>query len=160
MFTTHKFRGLVNAVLCRTLLRANSGRGIVVAKKPEELVDAPLYTRYTPKTKEFRVHTSAKFGIFDIQEKRKRKESEKSEVPYIRNHDQGWVFCRENVACPDDVKLEAEKAVQALSLDFGAVDIGYHPTYGAFVYEVNTAPGLEGQTCESYSAFFKRFLSK
>ena len=43
-------------VLCRKLLRANSGRGIVVAKTLEELVTAPLYVKYIRKEKEYRLH--------------------------------------------------------------------------------------------------------
>jgi hypothetical protein len=38
-----------------------------------------------------------------------------------------------------------------LHLDFGAVDVGWNEHHGeATIYEVNTAPGLEGTTLEKY----------
>lgn len=148
-----------NAVVCRTLTRANSGRGIVLASSIAELVSAPLYTRYKPKEDEYRVHVTARFGVIDVQEKRKKTGAEKDETKkYIRSHDNDWVFCREDVQCPESVKEAAEKALNALGLDFGAVDIGYHPKYGIAIYEVNTAPGLEGQTLVNYANTFRRYL--
>src|SRR5690606_11429015 len=36
-------------VICRTLLCSNSGKGIIVARTTEELVAAPLYTKYVKK---------------------------------------------------------------------------------------------------------------
>ena len=154
-----KYQGLKHAVLCRTLTRANSGRGIVVAETPEELVPAPLYTRYVPKTHEYRVHVFKEFGVIDVQQKRRSSAiSEDERDPYIRNHDAGWVFCREDVHPPQVVLQAAINSVMALGLDFGAVDVGHHPTIGVCVYEVNTAPGLEGQTLVNYAETFKHFL--
>lgn len=146
-----KFAGKLHAVVCRTLTRASQGRGIVLARTPLELVPAPLYTRYTPKEAEFRVHVM-RGTIIDVQMKRRRNGFNENNPlsRYIRNHQFGWVFCRNDVAVPEVVKDLARRAVSALQLDFGAVDIGYHATYGSVVYEVNTAPGLEGQTLESY----------
>lgn len=153
------YGGLKNAVVCRTLTRANSGRGIVLATKPNEVVSAPLYTRYKPKTEEYRVHVSARFGVVDVQEKRKKNGAENTEAnKYVRSHDNGWVFCRDGVNAPTSVKEAAEQAVNALGLDFGAVDIGYHPDVGIAVYEVNTAPGIEGQTLHNYAGVFRRYL--
>ena len=45
----------------------------------------------------------------------------------------------------------ALNAIEDLQLDFGAVDVvvsGY--SGGAFVLEVNSAPGLEGTTVQKY----------
>lgn len=157
---TPKYEHCLNAVVCRTLTRANSGRGIVLARTPEEVVIAPLYTRYKPKTNEYRVHVFRQFGVIDIQEKRKVVGFKELELMnrFIRNHPNGWVFCRENVDPPDEVISASEKAVLALNLDFGAVDIGWHPDYGIAIYEVNTAPGLEGTTLENYAKTFSRYL--
>lgn len=154
------YGGNLNAVVCRTLTRANSGRGIVLAKTPEELVPAPLYTRYVPKVKEFRVHVFADRGMIDVQEKRKINGFTETEGinKYIRNHPNGWVFCRENVEVPPEVVNVAERAVLALHLDFGAVDLGWHPEYGTYIYEVNTAPGLEGQTLTNYAQTIRSLL--
>lgn len=153
-----KYPGFKHAVLCRTLTRANSGRGIVVATTPEEIVQtlAPLYTRYVPKQQEYRVHVFRELGVVDVQQKRRHTEGDTSD-PYIRNHATGWVFCRENVSPPQEVLNAAVDAVMALDLDFGAVDIGFHTNIGPCVYEVNTAPGLTGQTLVNYAQAFKQF---
>ena len=154
-----KWKGLKHAVVCRTLTRANSGRGIVLAETAEQLVPAPLYTRYTPKSAEYRVHVFRDFGVIDVQQKKRDTHTpEDKRNEYIRNHDAGWVFCRENVSPPDVVLQKALDAVVALQLSFGAVDIGWHKDIGPIVYEVNTAPGLEGQTLTSYVETFKKYL--
>ena len=89
---TPRFGRKLNAVVCRTLTRANSGRGIVLATTPEAVVPAPLYTRYTPKTAEYRLHVSARFGVIDVAEKRKRNGFEENEQSnqYIRSWNNGW----------------------------------------------------------------------
>ena len=138
-----------NKVVCRTLLTAHSGQGIVVAKQQDELVDAPLYTKYIRKQKEFRVHV---FGskILDIQEKR-RSSSVDDHHPYIRNHANGYVFCRGDINEPDDLRGVAISAVDALGLDFGAVDVVWNEAQDkCYVLEVNTACGLEGSTVNKY----------
>ena len=142
----------LNAVVCRTLTKANSGRGIVLASSPEELVPAPLYTRYKPKTREYRVHVWRDM-MLDAQEKRKINGFSESTGTntYIRNHPNGWVFCRDALDLPEDVEIASIEAVARLNLHFGAVDIGYHPEFGLGIYEINTAPGMEGQTLINYS---------
>ena len=154
-----KYPGLKHAVLCRTLTRANSGRGIVLAETPEQLVPAPLYTRYVPKQQEYRVHVFRELGVIDVQQKRRDTSvPEEERNSYIRNHDAGWVFCRENVQPPQAVLNASVDAVLALGLDFGAVDIGFHNNIGPCIYEINTAPGLEGQTLVNYAQAFKRLF--
>jgi len=154
-----QFRKKLKAVVCRTLTRANSGRGIVLAKTGAEMVNAPLYTLYTPKEKEFRVHV-VNGQIIDTQEKRRPQgAAEDAFNKYIRNHEQGWIFCRENVTLPDACRDAAIRAVEALHLNFGAVDMGYHSVHGVAVYEVNTAPGLEGQTLVNYANAFRTYAS-
>jgi hypothetical protein len=149
-----------NAVLCRTLTRANSGRGIVLASTVEEIAPALLYTRYKPKTAEYRVHVFTQLGIIDVQQKRRRNDVERAATSsYIRSHDNGWVFCRDDIIVPDSVRTAAERAVNVLGLDFGAVDIGYDPTYGIAIYEVNTAPGLEGLTLNNYVNAFRSYIN-
>ena len=44
-------------------------------------------------------------------------------------------------------------------VDFGAVDVVWNQQNGqAYVLEINTAPGLAGQTITSYANAFRRFL--
>lgn len=145
-------------VVCRTVLNGHSGRGIVVAERNEDIVPAPLYTQYIKKISEFRVHV-VRGEVIDIQQKRKRADFEGETNTKIRNHQNGWVYCRENLESPADLQEQALKAVAALGLDFGAVDLIYNQrAHKSYVLEVNTAPGLEGTTLEKYVAAFKRIL--
>ena len=95
--------------------------------------------------------------IIDFAQKKQmssatREERGVSEEPdgHIRNHGNGWIFARGGVEIQDEVKEVAIKAVSALGLDFGAVDIVITPQGVGKILEINTAPGLEGTTLESY----------
>lgn len=140
-------------VYCRTLLRANSGRGIVVATQGSEVVDAPFYTAFFDKDYEVRVHIF-KGNAFDFQQKRKRSGSD-NDNRFVFNHGNDRVFCRNNFNIPSHLREKAEdvgvKAVTALGLDFGAVDIGVKDSGEVVVFEVNTAPGLTGTTLTNYA---------
>jgi D-alanine-D-alanine ligase-like ATP-grasp enzyme len=47
----------------------------------------------------------------------------------------------------------------ALGLDFGAADVLFNARRNqAYVLEVNTAPGLEGQTVNDYAEAFKEMI--
>jgi glutathione synthase/RimK-type ligase-like ATP-grasp enzyme len=123
------------------------------------VVDAPLYTKYIKKADEYRVHVFDG-EVIDVQQKRKRQEVENEDVDYqIRNSTGGWVFCRAEVDIPDICLSMARRAVSALGLTFGAVDIGYNRREDmAYVFEVNTAPGLEGTTLDTYYAAIEKKL--
>ena len=141
-------------VYCRTLLNGCGGAGIVIGTNTENVVDAPLYTKNVKAKYEYRIHVMNN-KVIDIQQKKKR-EGFQGGISGIRNFVNGWVFCREEVVAPEVVKDQALKAVQALGLDFGAVDVGYRTIDDkAFVYEVNTAPGIEGSTLTNYVRAFK-----
>lgn len=142
-------------VFARTVLNGHSGRGIVVMENPDAFINAPLYTGYIRKKKEFRVHV---FGgeVLDVQEKRRRDGVESN---MIRNHANGYVFCRQDIDEPHDLRALAVDAVAALALDFGAVDIVYNEWADqCYALEVNTAPGLEGTTLERYANKFKELV--
>ena len=127
----------------------------MVASSIEELVAAPLYTQGIEKDKEYRVHVF-KGQVIDYQQKKQRIGVESDST--IRNHSTGWVYTRISVVLPEGVKEQAIKAVDALGLDFGAVDICTDLEGTPFVLEVNTAPGLEGTTLEKYIEAFKGLL--
>jgi hypothetical protein len=80
--------------------------------------------------------------------------------PYIRSHDNGWVFCREGVELPESVSNTALRAVEALGLDFGAVDLAISKKGKVCVFEVNTAPGIEGTTVTNYTKAIKAYLEQ
>jgi glutathione synthase/RimK-type ligase-like ATP-grasp enzyme len=145
-------------VVCRTVLNGHSGRGIVVADSPETVVAAPLYTGYVKKAAEFRVHV-VNNEVIDVQQKKKSSDFQGEADTRIRNHQNGWVYCRENLEIPEGLHEQAIKSVSALGLDFGAVDIIYNRHHNkCYVLEVNTAPGLEGSTVEKYAAAFKKLV--
>ena len=141
--------------LARTLMSANSGRGITMCAANTVPPHAPLYVKYCKKRYEYRVHVA--FGvIIDVQQKRPRRGMESNFQ--VRSYDNGWVFCRQGIIYPRQALLDmAVTAVRLLGLDFGAVDIGWNQRHQqATIYEVNTAPGMEGQTLVNYVNAFRR----
>lgn len=143
-------------VVERHELRGNSGEGIrIVTLQDDEmetnLTYAPLYTKFIPKTAEFRVHVF-KGEVIDYIEKKKVLSDRRPANfnKYVSSINCGWVFSRTDIRDIPDVRQLAIRAVSALGLDFGAVDIVY--TDGLpFVLEVNTAPGLSGVTLVKYA---------
>jgi hypothetical protein len=91
--------------------------------------------------------------VLFVQEKRRERERERTaDESLIRSHSNGWVFCREDVEISPMLIATARGAVEALGLDFGAVDIIYNQHENQYyVLEVNTAPGLEGQSVVDYT---------
>lgn len=147
-------------VFCRTKLTAKRGDGIVIATKPEELVDCKLYTLEYRKSLEFRVHVF-KGQVIDYVQKRRRKNSE-TPNGLIRNYDNGWVFCHYDIIDSPIVRDIAVSAVTTLGLDFGAVDIlaktgGTNQVKDAVVCEINTAPALRSPT--TFNAYVQAFKS-
>lgn len=149
-------------VLARTDLCGHSGSGIVLAHDRESLVDAPLYVKYVPKTEEYRVHVGRvgdEVTIISVQQKKRRLDYEQPNWQ-IRNYANGFTYAREGVNPPAGVFRCAVDCLLHSGLDFGAVDVGYHEKYGVFVYEINTAPGLEGSTLDDYVDYFEKVLDK
>lgn len=140
------------AVVCRTLLRGSEGRGIVVAETAEQMVAAPLYTKYIKKMREFRVHV-LNAQVIDVQEKRKRRDfTPDQRDTRIRNTANGYVFCRDGMVEPEGLRGVAQQAVAALGYLMGAVDIIYNERGNqCYVLEVNSCPGMEGTTLEKYA---------
>jgi glutathione synthase/RimK-type ligase-like ATP-grasp enzyme len=148
------------AVVCRTLLRASEGRGIVVAESAEGLVPAPLYTKYVKKKKEFRVHV-LNGKVIDVQEKRRRKEFEGDRDTRVRNMRNGYVFCRGGVDVPADLHSLAQRACAALGYSLGAVDVAFNERNNRLVVlEVNANPGMEGTTLQNYSGEIVNWLKE
>lgn len=143
-------------VVARTLLRANSGRGIqIIPKGSEDIPEAPLYVKYIKKKKEFRVHVF-KGEILFVQEKRRKNDIPDSEVNWqIRNHSNGFIFAHNDVEIGDEGLNNAIIACNTLGLDFGAVDVIWNERENKYyVLEVNTAPGITGETLRIYSENF------
>lgn len=150
--------------VARTLLSSHSGRGVEIVEDVSELEgreDVRLFLPYIKKKYEYRVHVSALDGVFDIQQKKKRRDVE--DVHYqVRNHGNGWIYARDGLNIDDSSLLAsiAEQAVRALGLHWGAVDIIYNEYYNQYtILEVNTAVGLENTTLINYSSMINRLIN-
>ena len=146
-------------IFARTLLNGTQGRGIVVIHKPIDFVKAPLYTKYEPGCDEYRVHLAFD-KVINVQQKKKQNGANADK--YIRSHSKGWIFARQNVVVPDSTQQVSIDAINALGLDFGAVDILHNPKTGKdFVLEINTAPGLDSDnSIQCYADAFKQYVKE
>lgn len=144
----------------RGTLTGHSGEGITVRLPREGIADAPLYTKgIQGPRREWRVHVFE--GVITYVQKKIRRNGYRDLSTYredIRNHHTGWVYSNAFTdAPPDQVLIQAHKAVSALGLNFGAVDLISKNT-NAWVLEVNTAPGLTGTTLETYTHNIVEFV--
>lgn len=145
-------------VYCRTNLTGNSGKDIVISDSYDALVNAPLYTKGVDADVEYRVHVFNGEVIDYVKKATRRGEDKPSHL--VRNYAKGWVFIREGIILPDEIISEAIKAVRSIGLCFGAVDIATIHGGGVCVYEVNTAPGLQGSTIDAYVNAIHKYLSE
>ena len=142
-------------VYARSTLTGHSGEGITVHVPQDGSViqaNQPLYTRgIQGQRREWRVHVFK--GVITYVQKKIRRNGYREDPNYredVRNHHTGWVYSNQFTDTPNDAVLfNAVKAVEAMGLDFGAVDVISRGT-NAWVLEVNTAPGLSGTTLETY----------
>lgn len=148
--------------MARANLRGSGGVGISVVRHGDIVPDAPLYVRYIPKVKEYRVHVVNGEAIFCQQKKKEKEADQTKDQKLIRNYDNGWVFCLCHEDPPEGVKDAAISAVAALGLGHGAVDLILGKSDNlAYVLECNTAPGLSSPTLiEAYKEAFTRWLVK
>jgi len=148
-------------VCARASLTGNSGAGLSILRMGDQLPDVPLYVKYIPKTDEYRIHV---VKVRDEYNTRVVKKKLKHDAPanrnkLIRNHENGYIFSANVDNIPLCVNVAAINAIKAMQLDFGAVDIGYNSkTDTCIVYEVNTAPGIEGTTVDWYAEQFGKLI--
>ncbi len=135
-------------IVCRTKVKGADGAGIVIAHKPEELVDAKLYVKLMPSKEEYRI-TIHDGEVLSSQIKVQRRVDPVRNAAfqwkdYIRVSSNNWGFDVANNV-PANVKEQAIAAVKALGLDFGGVDVIWDGLR-AYVLEVNTASQLTPYT--------------
>lgn len=131
--------------VARTILNGHSGQGIVIIRPNDPVPAAPLYTRYVRKEVELRLHVVGGKVIKVAQRKKRNGFEHTADQLLIRSYDNGWVHVLNDIATysVEEVHAAAVNAVQALGLDFGAVDLVVERrTNVPYVLEVNTAPGL------------------
>lgn len=154
-----------SAVVVREKLTGHSGEGIVILKDEEDWEGynhslAKLYVKYISKFDEYRIHVNDG-EVIDIQRKALRLDLDRSQIDWqVRSHANGFIFARnEDKKPPQDVLDQSIAAVLHCDLDFGAVDVVWNKYHGqAFVLEVNTAPGLEGETVDTYVRAFNNTI--
>jgi hypothetical protein len=79
-----------------------------------------------------------------------------------RNYHNGWAFelvRAEELANHRPMLDITNRAVRALNLDFGAVDMIQSEAYGYVVLEVNSAPGVEGEDRQVIRKLADKILS-
>lgn len=139
-------------LFARTIVNGTNGRGIVEFERTAPVYPrAPLYTEYIPKKAEYRFHVFNN-QVIDVQQKKKKRQFDEGDRDTrIRNLNNGYVYCRDNIVPPAGADRLAIQAVQALNYRYGAVDVIYNEKQNkCFVLEVNSRPGLMGTTLQKY----------
>lgn len=81
---------------------------------------------------------------------------------WIRSYEGGWMIQYDGFESKKAMRDLAARAVEALGLQFGAVDIALvrntDGTTKLIVLEVNRAPGLEGNTTTTYATAIRRWM--
>lgn len=140
---------------------------IVQQEEPSRaLENCQLFTQgITGRRTELRIHVVRdKVVLSQVKLRKEGHADNPNSNTIVRNVDSGWVYgvnTVEEFAGLEACKEAAIKAVKAVGLDFGAVDIVYkHQGDKVYVLEINTAPGLaeEGSSLEAYATAFKEMF--
>ena len=153
-FTTNRqvvidaLRNRNEVVYCRTHLTGHDGAGIVVVRNGDMVPEAKLYT--------FKVHSENEYRITVcngrvVCRQRKVRLDTRPATGYndeIKTTGGGYGFKWVTRGIPPAVEEEALKAIDALELHYGGVDVIWEGR-SAFVLEVNTAPQLTDLACQA-----------
>lgn len=148
-----------SVVIARQETEGRDGSGLVIIRRPDDMVSAGLYTKYKEKTEEFRVHVFQGRAFWGQIRAPITDDSNKyfqaSPHPMIRTSSNGWTLHVYNEDMPLICNRIAANAVQAIGLDFGCVDLGWlkgttHTPESVQVYETNTSPEISDRTCSAY----------
>jgi hypothetical protein len=150
------------SVVCRHTLYGHSGKGIQIVQqsgtvyRSDELSDktpwyaAKLFTKYFKRAAEYRVFVVGQSPVLVYRKGAASQQEEGTRQFMVRTHATGWNFCSVEMSdVPEQVLDASVRAVNALGLHFGAVDIGWNEHHAEpAVFEVNTAPGIQGTTVQ------------
>lgn len=146
--------------IVRTLSRGSRGRGLIIPSEAQNWPSARLYTNLVPNHGEYRLHV-VRGEIIAYTKKRRRRDyppqSEHEDI--IRTHENGWIFTRGNLRRLERIETLALNTVEALGLDFCAVDIIKDDNRRVHVLEVNSAAGITGSTVEDYTRAFRQYAT-
>jgi len=127
----------------------SGGRGFELFTEPCNLGTVPNkhYLSFVPSDAEYRVHVF----LGEVIKVSRKKPLHDNAIDTCRSHANGWYFSKCDIErVPDQIKEQAVLAVQALSYDFGAVDILYTRGGKATVLEVNSGMGLDNSGIALY----------
>ena len=117
-----------------------------------------FFTRYIPSTTEFRVWVYRKRHLGTYEKVLAHPELKHRMVG--RNHRNGYAFqLVQEANIPRPAVDLAVRSVEALGLDFGAVDVLLGRDGRYYVLEVNTAPGIEGPNRQVIQSLAKRIIN-
>lgn len=117
-----------------------------------ELRVGDYYVEPIPAVNELRVHVFK--GVAVRSGVKFRRPEHPNPHPIFRSWNAGWGLTYDQARVDEVIRQThrdlAKKACEALGYDFGAVDIGVLEDRTGVVFEVNSAPGLEGNTLNKY----------
>lgn len=129
------------------------------ALPPTRTTHAPLYTKAIENHGEYRVHVF-RGEIIDYRKKSRSREDTPSEAQNaIRTLGNGWVYRMGHLRRLERIERLAIDSVEALGLDFGAVDIIKDENGRCLVLEVNCAPGPGPTTLDNYVNAIERYAT-
>jgi hypothetical protein len=108
---------------------------------------ADYFSKKENLVEEFRIHV---FKGKSIKAGRKVPRDGATPHAWVRSLDGGWRILYNGFKSKQSMREIAVGAVEALGLDFGAVDLGRKEDRSLIVLEVNRAPGLSEGTVNSY----------
>lgn len=123
-----------------------------------DLLTAPATPEYWVKketiTDEVRIHS---FNGKSIRAGSKKPRAGVTPHAWVRSYDGGWSISYDGFESTEAQRKLAHKAVKALGLNFGGVDLGKKADGTWIVLEVNRAPGLENNTVSTYATVIRQW---
>lgn len=146
-------------IVTRKRLEGRDGEGVVMNKVGGPVEEGKLYTQFIAGCDEYRV-TVIDGHAYAVQ-KKVRVPGKASYNDEIKTTGGGYgMHLMALYEAPTSVREEAIKAVKALGLDFGGVDVIHNPMSGAYILEVNTAPELTPHLLEVYAGALKTVIKR
>jgi hypothetical protein len=137
---------------------SSGGHGIRVLEGAEaDIPPASVYTCRFNARREYRVHVF-RGKVIDVSQKRRTRGREANP---IRSYDNGYIFAHDHIeAYPESMTDACVSAVNAMGLDFGAVDVLLKNDGACAVLEVNSAPGMEGTTLDRFAEALRGYVAE